>query len=125
MLYIASGLQNRTRVQELRDKFIVYNIHLSYDWTTHGQVSDLDRLQDIARNEVNGVLSAKCILAVMPGGRGTHYEMGVAWAMKKPIILLIEDPDNHQWTSFHRLPEITITYNENEAIAKVIAICKL
>ena len=124
MLYIASGLQNRARIIDLIDKFESLGISISYNWCSHGQVFNLDQLRAIAQNEINGVLNAKCILVVMPGGRGTHYEMGVAWAMKKPIVMLIEDINKHQWTSFHMLPEIIIVHTEDEAISLVEKILK-
>lgn len=123
-IYIASSLLNKGRVCELRDKLQARGIGLTYDWTAHGFVSDPDSLAQIAMHEAEGVVAAKCVLMVLPARLGTHFEMGLAWALKKPVVMLMEDAANHTWTSFHKLPEIIKVHTEIGALDLVEDIVK-
>jgi len=118
-LYIAGSLLNKDRVAELRDKFAARGIGLTYDWTTHGWVKEIDLLQEVAFKEAEGVVAAKCILMMGSGRNGTHFEAGIAWTLKKPIVMYIEDLDKHVWTSFHQRSEIIKVYSEAEALDQV------
>lgn len=121
-VYIASSLLNKERVQSLRDRLRGLDINITYDWTTHGLVQDRSLLPGIARQELDGVLAADCILLVMPARMGSHFEAGAAYAAGKPIVMLLEDEATHTWVSFHLLPGITKCSNEDEAIAAVLDI---
>ena len=92
-IYIASTLTNAARVQDLRDKLTSLGIGLSYDWTLHGRVADPDILIKIAENQFRGIIAASCILIVMPGKYGTFFEFGMAYALKKPIVVLLDQYD--------------------------------
>ena len=105
-------------------KFESLGVQISYNWAKHGQLFDYDSLTVAALDEINGVRNAKCVLVVMPGGRGTHFEMGVAYALGIPIVLLIEDLDNHVFTSFHTLDVITRCYTEDDAFDAVLQITR-
>lgn len=123
MLYIASGLPNKERVIELRDKLAAHGIPLTYDWTLHGRVTDPQALIDISIGESDGVKNAKCLLVVLPGGKGTHVELGIAHALNIPIAILNEDKD-YVLVSFHFLPGIIRFVEEQEAIDWVLGILK-
>lgn len=124
-LYIASSLLNKERVQSIRDKFLNKGISISYDWTAHGFVEDLDELPNIAEKELDGVREASCILMVLPARNGSHFEFGYAIALNKPVIIL-NDQDDYVPTSFHFLDSekynIHIKKNEDDAIDFVINI---
>jgi nucleoside 2-deoxyribosyltransferase len=113
-IYIASSLYNAEKVQQVRDLLVARGVQVTYDWTIHGFVQD-ETLSEIAANELGGVLDAECVLAIMPGRNGCHFEMGAAFARRIPIVLLIENHD-HVWTSFHKRPEIRICRTVDEAI---------
>jgi nucleoside 2-deoxyribosyltransferase len=101
-LYIASSLLNKERVQSIRDKLLSRGISISYDWTAHGFVDDLNELPNIAEKELNGVREASCILMILPARNGSHFEFGYAIALNKPVIIL-NDQDDYVPTSFHFL----------------------
>lgn len=127
-LYIASTLTNADRVRRLRDKFATFGVRLTYDWTLHNDGIDLHipdsnppRKQEVALNEYNGVLKADVVLVIMPGGCGTHFEFGAAYATGTPIVLLL---DEHSGPSpcFHFLPLVTRCFTEAEAVTKVMTL---
>lgn len=68
-------------------------ISLSYDWTVHGSVKSvsLERLREVAIFELNGVLEADYLVVLLPGGTGTHLELGFGLGKNKKIFLRIED----------------------------------
>lgn len=84
--YIASKLENAPRVRDLRDHLLAAGWEITYDWTVHGSVRGPDmpreRIADVADREVNGVLDADVLIVLLPGGRGTHTELGVALAFE-------------------------------------------
>jgi hypothetical protein len=55
---------------------------ITYDWSVHGSVQSegLDRIREVAMNESRGVLDADLVIVILPGGRGTHAELGMALA---------------------------------------------
>jgi len=124
-LYIASSLLNKERVQSIRNYFLDKGIPISYDWTAHGFVEDLDELPNIAEKELDGVRQADCILMILPARNGSHFEIGYAMAQNKPIVIL-NDQDDYVPTSFHFLDSkkynIHVRKNEDDAIDLVINI---
>ncbi|NSW92755.1 MAG: nucleoside 2-deoxyribosyltransferase [Firmicutes bacterium] len=90
--YIASKLENAARVALLAKVLKSMGWQHTYDWTTHGSVKDQgeQRLQEVAENEIKGVAVADIVIVVLPGGRGTHAELGAAIALKKTIVIWAE-----------------------------------
>ena len=98
--YIASRLENVGRVRELKRILEAAGHVHTYDWTVHGSVQDagLDAIREVARREALGVLSADVVIVLLPGGRGTHTELGIAIAdairgQPKRIVLLSESSE--------------------------------
>ncbi len=80
--YIASGLENAAQVRALKAILDARGWEHTYDWTVHGsvQTEGLERISEVADAEVEGVLRADIIIVLLPGGRGTHVELGMALA---------------------------------------------
>lgn len=66
---------------------------LTYDWSVHGSVklTSKERLQEVAAKELGAVLEADFVVVLLPGGYGTHVELGLALASGKEVILHSED----------------------------------
>jgi hypothetical protein len=133
-IYIASGLKNFRRVLELRDKLAEYGIWLTYDWAgdiqkhlENSAKSDMpfieflknmpEDLGEIARLEHQAVLDCHLLLFITPAGRGSHFELGLAYGAHKPIILLGEKNDP---IAFYSLPGIESHSDENKAIRRIV-----
>jgi len=123
-LYIASSLLNRDRVQALRDHLArECGVELTYDWSVHGYVEGEAARSEIAGLEAEGVCRAECVLLVMPGRNGSHFEVGMAFALQIPIVVLAEDESLLQ-TSFHWRPELLKCHSERDAISAVLEILR-
>lgn len=83
--YIASGWENKEKVRELAKLLTSYGWVWSYDWTT---CTENDDYRKIAVAEINAIKESDVVIVLLPGGRGTHIEMGAALAFGKPVVLL-------------------------------------
>jgi hypothetical protein len=136
LLYIASSLYNTPRIRSLRDRFLGEGVALTFDWTTLVSGDAPTNLLDsgrpllapeemarVAGLEAQGVARAKCVLMVFPGRQGTHFEMGMAYGLGIPIVVLNDQglPFN---TSFHYLPGLLKFNSEDLAVCAVLEILR-
>lgn len=93
--YIASRLENSETVKRVADVLKAAGHIQTYDWTTHGSVQKegKQRLTEVAENERAGVKDADVIIVILPGGRGTHAELGIALGSGKDHILICAEND--------------------------------
>jgi len=137
-VYIASTLSNWKRVRSIRDQLADRGVKLTYDWTQWGEdiygsgtevrpagIKSDEKLAEIAMGEVNGVRDADAILLVLPGERGSHFELAIAWVARKPIVVLTDGETAPRPTSFHYLPRIERTDNEQVAIDRTIELIEM
>jgi len=112
--YIASSLENAEQVKRLIWLLKSWGWQVTYDWTKHGSVQAEGRevIKETAKKELAGVKEADLVIILLPGGRGTHIEMGVALALGKPVILYAEDNTVLEQTkricSFYMLADIVV-----------------
>lgn len=87
--YIASRLDNIAAAQYVRDMLTGLGHTVTYDWTIHGSVVGRGEavLGRVALDELRGVEAADTVLALLPGGRGTHAEIGAALVLGCPVVL--------------------------------------
>jgi nucleoside 2-deoxyribosyltransferase len=91
-IYIATRLENAAQHAELAKRLAGEEIGVTYDWTVHGRVKDsAERMAEVSAAEIRGIRNADCVVALLPGGRGTHAEIGAALALRVPVV--IYDPD--------------------------------
>ncbi len=111
--YIATSLSRAAEHNLIRDSLKSLEHELSYDWTHHGSVKSVsfERLQEVAILELNGVMESDFVVVLLPGGNGTHLELGVALANNKKIFLHSEDPSlfelGPQTNAFYHHPNLT------------------
>lgn len=111
--YIATSLSRITDHHIVRDKLKKWGHEISYDWTLHGSVKSIskERLREVASLELNGVSEADFVIVLLPGGNGTHLELGFAIARGKRVFLHTEDSLifelGPQTNAFYHHPDIT------------------
>lgn len=95
--YIASGLDGAVRAKEIAACLVAAGHEHTYDWTVHGPVGSQGyaRLREVAQAESVGVARADVVVAVLPGGRGTHVEIGMGIALGK-VVLLFGAPEDFE-----------------------------
>lgn len=91
-VYVASSLSRRLEVASLCAALRDAGHHITYDWTSHGSVQGecVERMAEVAQSEITGVTEADVLIALLPGGRGTHGEIGAALATGIRVLLVVE-----------------------------------
>ena len=111
--YIATSLSRAPAHHTVRNSLASLGHEISYDWTSHGNVKSVskERLQEVGLLELEGISESDFIVVLLPGGHGTHLELGFAIAGGKRIFLHSEDPLvfelGPQTNAFYHHPEIT------------------
>jgi len=93
--YIATSIERAPLHNIVRDGLQKLGHEIAYDWTTHGSVKHTStaRLAEVAHFESQGILASDFVLVLLPGGKGTHVELGLSIASGKMVYLHSEDPN--------------------------------
>ncbi|MBB6022251.1 hypothetical protein HNR77_003348 [Paenibacillus sp. JGP012] len=76
--YIASSLKNVENVKYVIDQLKGMGFIHSYDWTQNDKVTSIDQMRDIGRKEMAAVKKSNFIVVLLPAGKGSHIELGIA-----------------------------------------------
>lgn len=90
----------------------------TYDWTKNAKAKSeksftLEDLQEIGQYEKNAVLESDLVIVLLPGGKGTHIELGIALGHGKRIYLYSLDgtmDDFENTSTFYHLHEVEKCY---------------
>jgi len=101
----------------------------AYDWERTFVWSELGATEPVgyaatAMAELEGVRDADVLIVLLPGGYGTHVEIGAALALGKPVIIHAPDRktlDTPYPCVFHYHPEVTLLVSEVLDLEAVIA----
>jgi nucleoside 2-deoxyribosyltransferase len=107
--YIASSLKNTDNVRMVASELLSHGWVQTYDWTKAIQVNSISQLREIGREEMRGVLDADLVIVMIPAGKGSHVELGLALGAQKKVLLYSADHDinNIENTcSFYQLHEV-------------------
>ena len=114
MFYVASGFSNIPNVRYVAQALEAKGYVNTYDWTQNASGRDAGpvtpaALRAIGQQEKDAVLSADVVVILLPGGKSTHVELGMAIAQGKRIILhspaeAINNPEDA--SAFYHLPEL-------------------
>ena len=109
--YIATSTTRSPSHNLVRDQLKNFGHEITYDWTTHGSVRETSqaRLKEVAHAEFQGILEADFVLVLLPGGKGTHVELGFSVASKRRVFIHSEDP-----AVFETGPEVCAFYHHSE-----------
>ncbi|WP_163527194.1 group-specific protein [Halobacillus ihumii] len=107
--YVASSFKNIDNVRYLSEQLKSQGYVQTYDWTQHKKVSTLEDLKEIGQQEKNAVAESDFIVLLLPAGKGSHIELGLALGLNKRVILYSpsNEIDNFATTStFYQLSEV-------------------
>ncbi|MBY6037004.1 group-specific protein [Fictibacillus nanhaiensis] len=85
--YIASSLQNIQQVRCVASELTQKGFIHTYDWTQNERVDTLDKLQSIGEAEQQAVKESEFVVVLLPGGKGSHIEFGIALGLNKRLYL--------------------------------------
>lgn len=116
--YVASGLENIEEARRVVALLTEAGLESAYDWTTHGPVwmHGARRVREVSVLELDGVARADVVIVRLPGGRGTHVELGAALALKKPVIIYAEIEEfkfNARCCAFYHHPGVIDRVNND------------
>ena len=94
----------------------------TFDWADQNREGPRE-YADIALAELAGVREADVLIVLLPGGYGTHVEIGAALALGKPVIL--HAPDHKTLETpyacvFHYHPGVKLLISEFLDVAAVL-----
>jgi nucleoside 2-deoxyribosyltransferase len=119
--YIASGFENREIVGLVRDRLLEAGHVHTYDWTKNKRATTVEDLRSIGMAERDAVLESDVVLVLLPGGKGTHVELGMAIGAEKKIHLYSEkELDLNTTTTFYFLDSIEHYYGRLESFIAYI-----
>jgi nucleoside 2-deoxyribosyltransferase len=119
--YLATRVDLSERASALLEALKEQGWERTFAWT--GEI-DPDRYAETALKEIEGVRAADVVIALLPGGRGTHVEIGAALGLGKPVIL--HAPDRETLTKpypcvFHYHPGVTLLISEVLDVDAILA----
>jgi nucleoside 2-deoxyribosyltransferase len=95
----------------------------TFDWSALQNTSPA-RYPEIARAEIAGVRDADILLVLLPGGFGTHAEIGAALALGRPVIIHAPNQqvlDTPYACVFHYHPGVKVLISELLDVDAVLA----
>ncbi|UWX97375.1 nucleoside 2-deoxyribosyltransferase [Arthrobacter zhaoxinii] len=126
--YIASSFSNIVNVRYVAQTLEYKGYINTYDWTQNALARDanpvtLADLRSIGQQEKDAVLSADVVVILLPGGKSTHVELGIAIAQGKRTILyspndVINNPETA--STFYHLPELEKCYGPPDDLLDMI-----
>ncbi len=121
--YVASSFKNIDNVREVSHRLIDKDYIQTYDWTANERASTFEDLEKIGRQERNAVMEADVLIVLLPAGKGSHIELGIALGLGKKIYLYSpnNEMNNIETTStFYHLPEIVKCSGSLEMLVETV-----
>lgn len=108
--YIGSGMKNCELVNYYSKILEEKGWKHTYNWAKNINGDEtIEDLIEYSKLEQKGIIDSDVIIILLPAGRGTHIELGIALALDKKIFLCsaTEDEFNVENTvNFYQLPNI-------------------
>lgn len=121
--YVASSFQNVEVVRFVSEQLKTNGYVQTYDWTKNNRASTIEDLKEIGQEEKKAVMEADFLIVLLPAGKGSHIEFGIALGLGKKIYLYSQNNEvsNFETTStFYHLSEVEIVIGTiDELLTKV------
>ena len=108
--YIGSGLKNCGLVNEYARMLEAQGWTHTYNWAKSLKPAETAaELTAYAELEQQGVKDADAVIILLPAGRGTHIELGMALALGKRVFLCSASEEEfslENTVSFYQLPSV-------------------
>ncbi len=108
--YIGSSLQNYELVNDYARILEKNGWEHTYNWTKNLSTNEtLEDLKEISKLEQKGIMDSDVVIILLPAGRGTHVELGMAIAFHKKIFLCSDKKEEfslENMVSFYQMPNV-------------------
>lgn len=126
--YVASSFRNINAVRYVSSQLINQSYAQTYDWTQNEKAktegtATIEDLRVIGEQERNAVMACDFLIVLLPGGNGTHIELGIALGQGKRIFLYSPDEGvNHFETTstFYHLPEVVKCFGTLDELVEIV-----
>lgn len=108
--YIASSFQNKVSVKKMAEFLNLNGFELTYDWTKNDRLKSLKDLRTVGEKEKNAVKQSDFFIMMLPAGKGSHIEYGIALGLGKRIYLYSPNQDIYDFektSTFYHLEKVT------------------
>lgn len=109
--YVASSFQNVKTVRFVSEQLKNKGYVQTYDWTKNKRASSIEELSIIGQEEKQSVMEADFLIVLLPAGKGSHIELGIALGLGKKIFLYSQNNEVSNFettTTFYHLSEVEI-----------------
>lgn len=123
--YIGSSFKNSELVNYYSRVLEENGWQHTYNWANNViEYETFENLIEFSRLEQKGISDADVVIILLPGGRGTHIELGISLALNKKIYLCSNDKEDfscENTVNFYVLPEIQkLVGSADENLRKII-----
>lgn len=122
--YLATAKDRGEELETLVDALKSHGWERTYAWNGEDEGGPA-QFSDVAIKELKGVADADVLVVLLPGGRGTHVEIGAALALGKPVVLhspnrdILEKPYP---CAFHYHPGVKLLISESLDIEALLSL---
>jgi nucleoside 2-deoxyribosyltransferase len=121
--YLATRKDRSKQAQPLLEALKADGWERTFTWTPQDE-GNTEGYGEVAQKELAGVSEADVLIVLLPGGYGTHVEIGAALALGKQVIL--HSPDHKTLETpypciFHHHPKVKILISATPDVAAILA----
>ena len=122
-VYIGAKFGNMDKVISLSKKLEEKGIINNYNWALDLKEEETEEdLIESAKKELEAIKNSDSVIFLLPLGRGSHVELGMALACDKQVILCSESTEllENDPINFYKLPDIIKIVDSYDAIENKI-----
>ena len=125
--YIGSGFKNCELVNYYSKILEENGWHHTYNWSKN--ITGDETIEDLvqySKLEQQGIIDSNVVIILLPAGRETHIELGMALALNKKIFLCSTTEDEftiQNTVNFYQLPQVNkLVGTHDEMISQILKI---
>ena len=99
----------------------------TYDWTQNERDLTIEQLREIGQKEKTAVIEADFIIVLLPAGKGSHIELGIAIGQGKRTYLYSPNNELNNFantSTFNHLPEVEKCFGSIDELVDMVASSK-
>lgn len=122
--YIATRKDRESHANAISEALKAHGWERTFVWTAQDNAS-MDQFAKVAEEELNAIKDADLLIVLLPGGYGTHVEIGAALALGKTVIL--HSPDRQTLNEpypciFHYHPRVKLIVSDLVSAESILAV---
>lgn len=121
--YVASSFKNVEAVRLVSEQLTSKGYVQTYDWTKNNRAMSIEDLKEIGQEEKKAVMEADFLIVLLPAGKGSHTELGIALGQGKEIYLYAPNNEvsNLETTStFYHLSEVKVVTGTIDELINIV-----